>query len=48
MILEDGFLVYYSNERVEIMAKYLKFTFMIKDAAKHIGTVWASENDHRI
>ncbi len=51
IVLEDGFPIFYSQKRVGKngkVFKVLKFRSMIKDAEKHTGAVWASENDPRV
>jgi lipopolysaccharide/colanic/teichoic acid biosynthesis glycosyltransferase len=51
IFLEDRGSIFYSQSRVGKNGKVFKarkFRSMIKDAEKHTGAVWASENDTRI
>lgn len=51
ILIEDGWPIFYSQNRVGKNGKIfriLKFRSMIKDAEKHSGAVWASENDPRV
>lgn len=51
IVIEDGLPIFYQQERVGKdgrIFRILKFRSMIKDAEKHTGAVWATENDPRV
>lgn len=51
ILIEDGWPIFYSQERVGKKGKIfkaLKFRSMIKDAEKGVGAVQAKENDSRV
>lgn len=51
IVIEDGLPVFYPQERVGKngrIFRILKFRSMIRNAEKHTGAVWASENDPRV